>query len=382
MSRKKVINALICYMPFIALLFEYLLSLFRDITMIAAEMERNTCILTDVLMINATIGEIGCLLVIERFGILLTGKESSIVDDIREESSQDVAVKYNGVVASSFIIIVLFVLYGFYIITEKHLFLNISTIVMIVFFIGLVAEILVFYLRTKNNCQDSILSKLSNPICLPMIICLIQLLVVRKNLVGFVYRNICNPKNDISLILLLIFVVCYFLAIAFCHFSNAYCLIGFWFARRDVDKMQRKNDFIQKKAEAQEKFLRQMTKYIDEKAKQVGFIGRCGIGVYFYFAHVKYYIQERFYVTLYLLSFIKLQIIKHLNGLLEAKRMKVNFIRFCGVTAVLELLALDMFLFIYLESRDPCLKFFELLSTVIIIPVLLSWLSELKSKKE
>ena len=127
------------------------------------------------------------------------------------------------------------------------MFFDISAIVITVFFIGLVAEILVLYLRAKNKCQDSIFSKLSNPAFLPMIICLIQFLVVRENLVGFVYRNICKPKNDISLILILIFVVCYFLAIAFCHFSNAYCLIGFWFARRDVNKIQRKNDFMQKK---------------------------------------------------------------------------------------------------------------------------------------
>ena len=103
------------------------------------------------------------------------------------------------------------------------MFFDISAIVITVFFIGLVAEILVLYLRAKNKCQDSIFSKLSNPAFLPMIICLIQFLVVRENLVGFVYRNICKPKNDISLILILIFVVCYFLAIAFCHFSNAYC---------------------------------------------------------------------------------------------------------------------------------------------------------------
>lgn len=39
-----------------------------------------------------------------------------------------------------------------------------------------------------------------------------------------------------------------------------------------------------------------------------------------------------------------------------------------------------MILFIWLESDSLCLKFFELFSTVIIIPILLSWLAELKSK--
>lgn len=381
MSRRKVINTLVLYMPFIGLLFINFMSLVRAVTMVAGEMERNIRILTAALMINAIIGEMGSLLVIERFGILLTGKKSSIVDDIREESSEDVAVRYNGVVVSSFICVVLFILYGLYIITEKRLFFYMITTIITVFFIGLISEVLVLYLKIRDNYPESIFSKWSNPAFLPMIICLIQFLVVREKLVGFVYRNICVPKNDISLILILIFVLCYFLVIAFCHFSNAYCLIGFWFAEKNVRKMRRKKVFIQGKEEVREKSLRQTTKYVDEKAEQVGLVGRCGIAVYYYFVHVKNYIQERFYVTLYLLSYIKLEIIKRLSGLLEPERIKLNAIRFCGIMAVLELLALDMLLFIYLESSDPCLKFFELLSTVVIIPVLLSWLSELKSKK-
>lgn len=43
---------------------------------------------------------------------------------------------------------------------------------------------------------------------------------------------------------------------------------------------------------------------------------------------------------------------------------------------------IEEILFIYLKSDSPTLKFFELVSTVIIIPILLSWLTGLKSKAE
>ena len=86
--------------------------------------------------------------------------------------------------------------------------------------------------------------------------------------------------------------------------------------------------------------------------------------------------------VLYLLSLFNLKITKLFNDLLEPVRIRINSIRFCLITAVLELLSLDFILFICLESDSPTLKFFELVSTVIIIPILLSWLTGLKSKAE
>ena len=44
---------------------------------------------------------------------------------------------------------------------------------------------------------------------------------------------------------------------------------------------------------------------------------------------------------------------------------------------VIELLLLDMVLFVYLGSEDSCARFFELFSTVVVIPILLSSLASL-----
>ena len=95
------------------------------------------------------------------------------------------------------------------------------------------------------------------------------------------------------------------------------------------------------------------------------FFKKVGLIVPFLILHIKTYVQGRFYVASYLLSLLNFKITKRLCGLLEPDRIRINDIRFCLITTVLELLSLDFILFIYLESDSPCLKFFELLSTVV-----------------
>lgn len=84
----------------------------------------------------------------------------------------------------------------------------------------------------------------------------------------------------------------------------------------------------------------------------------------------------------YLLLSLKCRVTNRLSNLLNIEILKINYIRFSLIIIMLELLSLNFILFIFLKSDDPCLKFFELLSTVIIIPILLSWLAELKSKTQ
>lgn len=246
--------------------------------------------------------------------------------------------------------------------------------------IGTIVYIFAGYLKIKHMCPQSIFSKLSDPAILPAIISMIQILITRKNWVGYIYHSIYEPANDVLLTLGLIILLCYFLAVTFCYFSNIYCLIGFGFIKRDLGRIQRKIDRIQEKEEKQEALLRQTTKDIDEMGEQGNFIKKVGLIVPFLILHIKTYVQGRFCAASYLLSLLNFRIAKRFRGLLEPDRIKINGIRFCLITAVLELLSLDFILFIYLESNSPCLKFFELLSTVIIIPILLSWLAELKSK--
>lgn len=381
MERRNTFGTIVKYVPFIGMLIVYILPLWRGVAAAADGIDRSIHIWTNALCISAILGEIGSLLVIDRFNLLLTGKTPDIVNDIRDESSEDVAVMYNGIIASTFMLTVIMGFYILYEYTQKRLFLGISIIVATILSIGTAIYILAAYVKIKSE-EPNLFSKLSNPVFLPVLICLIQLLVTRKKLVGFIYRNIYEPQGDIYLIAALVIVLCYFLAVAFCHYSNLYCLFGFVFLRKDPNTIQREIERLQGQEQKREEDLRQATKYVDEQAEKVRFLKKIGLNVHFCFIHLKTYIQDRYYSAVYLLSFAKFKITKRFNGLLHPERIRINGIRFCWITAVLELLALDLLLFIYLDADNPCLKFFELLSTVIIIPVLLSWLAELKAKKE
>ena len=195
------------------------------------------------------------------------------------------------------------------------------------------------------------------------------------------YQNLCAPQSTAFLILILIVILGYALAMAFCHFSNIYCLIAFVFRKCDLTRMKGKIDTIQEKNAALEDALRQKTEYIDKTAEQAGPFKKCGLIFDFFGAHIRTYCLKNYYAVSYLLSLGSLKLAKRLSRLLEPGRIKNNEIRFCEITAVVELLLLNMLLFIYLGSGHPCSRFFELLSTVIIIPILLSSLSKLKTSK-
>ena len=379
---RKTIGMIIKYVPLLGLLAMYSVSFYRDMMIITDEIERNICIWTHIMLIGASLGIIGSLLVIEQFNILLTGKTPDIIKDIAEENSQDVAVMYNGLIASSVFMSVMVIIYLRYLVTKNQFLLNLF-IILAVFLSTITAiYIIATYLKTRYDKPNTIFSQLSSPVFLPTIICLIQLFITRKNTVAFLYRNIVQSPNDTYQILALIIGLCYFLAAIYCHYSNIYCLLGFAFIKKDYNNIQRKIDALHEKSKNREETLRQATKYVDEQAEKVGIIKKCGLVFYFFRIHIQAYLLERLDAVTYLLLFINLKTTQYLSGLLAPTRLRVHSIRFFWSTAVFELLALDFLLFIYLEDNDPCLKFFELLSTVIIIPVLLSWIAELKAKKE
>ncbi len=381
MRFRKLLGTILKHGFFAVLLGMQVVSLYQDAISITNKMEWIIHILTDSLIISACVGEIGSLMVIDQFNILLTGKTPNFVDDVREESSSDFSVTYNGLFVMSFLHFAFMALYIIYAYTQNHIYKVILKVSLLAFVVFTVINVLSKFLKIKRLQPTTYFSKFSNPVFIPMIIFTIQLLVTRNSLVSFVFRNIYKPQNDTILILMLILVLCYFLAMAFCHFSNIYCLIGFAFVKKDIEKIENRIERMEEKNDKYEDDFRKTIEYVDETAEQSGIIKKIGLFFPFWFAHIKFYVLDRACAVLYLLSFVCFKTTKCLKGLLEPERMKINIVRFCCIFAVIELLALDIVLFICLESDAPCLKFFELFSTVIIIPVLLSWLSELKSKK-
>ena len=111
-----------------------------------------------------------------------------------------------------------------------------------------------------------------------------------------------------------------------------------------------------------------------------GFVGMCKQYVRISFLSVKLYCRQKWYSVLYLLRVAWMKVVSSLDNLIKPERIRISKIRFLEVTTVIELLLLDMVLFVYLGSEDSCARFFELFSTVVVIPILLSSLASLKER--
>lgn len=381
MKFRKIFGGVMKYSFFLALISLQILSIYTAVTNCSDETEFAVRIWKSALQINVTIGLMGNLFALDCLSKLVTGRPQNFLADFIEKDSKEISVSYNGFfVVALFWPITVISMY-LYMRTNMSLFLFFGYVFSIATSVSFLVRILALYVQNKRKSGKTFLSKLLNPIILPSVICFFLLSVTNNTTVGFVYRNIQTSANTVFRILALIIVLCYIPAVAFCHFANLYCIVAFAFARKNLEEMQTELDAVGKKNAGREASLRQVAEYVDEVSLKVGFLKKFELAVHFLVTHIRAYWKENIYAVSYLLLSGKLRITQRLNGLLDEDRIRIHIIRFCEITVVLELLVLNIFLFIYLEDTDPCSRFFELLSTVIIIPILLSSLSNLKVKK-
>lgn len=382
MKIKKILSTLIVYSPLFCFVIFCALSLFKGTNSIADEIESGIHFWTNLFRLSIAIGEIGCLLVMNQFSIVMTGKTSNIADDFLEQDSIEFSVSYNGLIASTVLFLGLGIPYMVYIITKNRILLICLIVLLIALSLGTVINVLSIYLQEKKFVRSSALSKLIDPLILPMVVCVILLLITNTKSVGYFYRNLYAPQKTFVLIITLVVIMCYVLAILFCHFANFYCILAFVFMNKDKERTQERINALQDKKARYDDDLLKATESIDDKASKVCFIRRFGLALSFIFAHLKSYFATRLFAVSYLFLFVNAQLSIWLSKLWEPTRIRNSIIRFCEVCAMSELLLLDMILFVKLGSEDPISRFFELLSTVIIIPILLSSLTNLSTKRQ
>lgn len=367
------------YLPLIAFLALAVYSLCYGAATISDGMERRIRIWKDALMASAILGELGSLMVINRFNLLLSGETPDLVRDLHEKSGPELSVMYNGLIVYAVFMPVLLAVNLLYIHTQTRVFMILATAPAVLWGISTIVYLFAMYLRIRQMQPQSLGFRFSNPVLLPAVISMLQILITQNRWVSSVYRSIYAPQSEWILTLDLILTMLYFLAAAYCHFSNLYCLLGFCFLKRDPDLLRKKLDELQAQEDRRELELHRMATELDREAEESGLLKRAFLAARFIANHVRIYVQGRACAAGYLLTVLRLEMTKRLGALLEPERLRINAIRFFLFAAMLELLTVDFLLFIYLEGSSPCLKFFELISTVFIIPVLLSWLLELKS---
>lgn len=380
MKLNKVMGIFMKYFALVGMLGIYVFSLYRNIAACPDEAQQPVYLWRDALLISATLGLLGAMFALDKVSRLTTGNAQNMWDDIVRQDSKDVSVMFNGMIVAPLFMGVIILLTIAYLKTNHQLFAICATILGIIVTIFTVAKLLALYLRAREEKSFVRFSGFFDSIFLSPTICLLLLMITSRKTVGVIYWTLQEPENSVVLILSLIAVLVYVFAAVFCHFSNVYCIIAAAYTRKDPNRVQLKLDSLREKEEKRENSLRQAAEHLDKTVPQACICDKIALTCRFFRIHVVTYCQDWIYSLLYVLSFARLKVVQRLNKLLEKESVRINRLRFCEIAIVLELLVLDMLLFIYLGSNDPCSRFFDLLSTVIIIPILLSSLASLKRK--
>ena len=376
MKGKDSYGSVFRYFPLICLMVIYSASLYRDITTDLGD-KQVILVWKDALLLLTGAGLLGNLCALDKVGTLLTGKAHNLLDYVKESENEDAAAM-NGLVACAVLATVLLVTVIVYGITGIRLFLICGTLFSVINTIALVAEMIAVYLQSKQ--EKDLFAEMTNPIIIPMAINLLfAVLIINQSTVTWVYRNLHSPKS-INLIVSLIVILIYFPTALFCHFCNIYYFIAVSYAKKKPEKIKMTINNLLVEKQRCEDTLRKEIENIDKLSAQSGSFKKISLIIQFFRCHLKAFWHIRISAIKYLRLYAKLSIANRFSSLLSADSIKVNIIRYFEIVVVAELVVLDMCLFLFLGSDNPSSRFFELLSTVIIIPILLSSITNLKKQ--
>ncbi len=184
-----------------------------------------------------------------------------------------------------------------------------------------------------------------------------QIFFIRENVVMYIYRGIFQSENLEIRIIVISLTLVEILMTLICHYIYIYSFVGLLAKDVIIEDMNKKLERLTV-CEFQDYSAtnRRSGKYHFTKA-------------YIFF---RTYLKGRIYAVRYLLLLVEKKAVKILAGLMDVEKFKKNIWRFCKVVMVSELIILDFILATNLNPSDPCSVFFNLISTLVIIPVAIS----------
>lgn len=356
------------------MLILYLLLIYRTWHSDVDEMTRNISLWRYSLTINAAISALACFFVVDRISITDFGEKLDIAETILngDSSYSKGLLEHSGLIINSIVIGFILVLA---LVSKNQALLNAMNIALEILLVINTVYYLSEWIKVRVDFSSEEQSEGFLKAMWPIIFFIIQLLLLNKNVVQYFYSAVTTPEDYLKLTIALIILLIYLTAILYCHYSNIYYFIESIFSRNRIDeRIRNKINNAQESLSNKQKHLVRNLEHI-EQHEDVGTVSRIR-------AASKAMILRYYYDRLYALKYIMLQIFYKIatsaTELLEPKNFRRNRIQFYAWTIVAELLALNIILPGYLGENHLCTRIFNLISTLIIIPVLLSWILGVK----
>lgn len=157
---------------------------------------------------------------------------------------------------------------------------------------------------------------------------------------------------------------------------SAYTMIGLLFSNVNLVVIQEKMKKAESKNSDADKLLKQETTKINELAETQRWTANIIMAVRYVLYNFKIYFVKYKYSMLQLLHYMNYGFKKRMKEMLNGE----TFGRFCkvcfGTMAVTILILTNIYLYVNFSSESAVVHFYELLSTVIIIPIVMAKISE------
>ena len=380
---KEKLGTAIKYIPLILLLVISGMSLFRSVVSGENGVSQSIRIWTNSISLVAIVGAIFSYYVFDLLAYRISGEKIDILDDFRRPKDKEKgSTTWNSALANLTLTNVAMLIWWGYVLTKIQFFFILSQTISVVIIAGIFADAFATYHYRKTITDDLDTLRMLGDIMFSEIAFLVLSMIARQKVGELIYRDLFSPGSDMVRIIALVVCIFCMLIMLYCGFLNAYYFVGIKFERKDISVLQRRVDMVQTRKIENIKCMIEVLECIENELEEskFGFVGMCKQYVRISFVSVKLYCRQKWYSVLYLLRVAWMRVVSSLDNLIKPERIRISKIRFLEVTTVIELLLLDMVLFVYLGSEDSCARFFELLSTVVVIPILLSSLASLKER--
>ena len=338
-------------------------------------------LIENILDIALTVGLGACLLLFDMFERKNKYTPHNFLLDLKNEESSSLSIRYNGIISSCILSFFGAIFTVLFTITKIKVFLIISGLFTIVLCLIIVLKIIATSLELNQSIKykDKSISTIQLAL-VPSISLLLLKFVTNKHFAQLVFDIISNPKDKAPIIMMLLGLLLYSTGIIYSYFTILYLTVAFGFDEKKTETAENKIEVLKLIREKNNAKLQEITQIVDAVGENCNPIKKINLALVFLGWHIIHYLKEFLCDIKYLLLRFDVFLIHRLSDLLEPKKAeRLRFVAFESII-IIELLVLDFLLFIYMGSDDQCSRFFELLSTVIIIPIFISSISEREAK--
>lgn len=307
-------------------------------------------------------------------------KEVNPIKEFINDDSEDVAVRENSFMVRTLIYAILFfVAATVHLLTKVSLWGIVLGAIFVLHFVeifGMLPEAL-DVMKAKgsfNNVPEKVMGEAIKNALFQLLMLYVLNVDNATKIYTWLERVCTNPQLVEIIVVGVIGGIIYLLTLSI--IISIYTIIGFCFFSYDLTKIQHKYDCMNSKYDETEELLKQETKVMNEKAQKQNFLKNLKMGVGYLKYNIKIYISKNRFLFLHTMLFFKLKCCEFFKGFLKTE----VYNRFCkrvkSVLIVAMLLIVNIYLYINFSNNEAVVHFYELLSTVIIIPIVLAKITE------